>query len=409
MVILKDIYILLRLSYNTCCIYIINVIYSILNITNYKVESVSVLNSTSVLSPIYKKTSIAYNNEVLFNKTAFYSSTSNNNLNKLNLPTAIQLNTINPEDKILEYSELSELVLPPIKNYKSKLLKGKGNPNHWILIDNKYNEQMQKRSVILKVHKKDVIGHKKITREACKELFHYVMVYISNKYPHVFKIVIKDNSYKIHNIITNKQFKINNINKARTNNLLAIISQCVLEDFSIIVKINGNYNIMASLSLFSINWKVSERLGYDMIKLHGIAPGWQVNEIYSRAYTKVFDDITSNILKVRSNLFVINTHELYLPNHEVKSPLSMDIGVKLGYRLKDLYLRRELQTFFRLPKSGHIVFSVRTFIEPLSTLSINDLKYLESSALKYNYEVSIYHKADSWLPVLTKYLEDNKT
>lgn len=102
MVILKDI--LLRLSYNTCCIYIINVIYSILNITNYKVESVSVLNSTSVLSPIYKKTSIAYNNEVLFNKTVFSSSISKNNLNKFNLPTAIQVNTINPEDKILEYS-----------------------------------------------------------------------------------------------------------------------------------------------------------------------------------------------------------------------------------------------------------------------------------------------------------------
>jgi len=94
-----------------------------------------------------------------------------------------------------------------------------------------------------------------------------------------------------------------------------------------------------------------------MIKLHGIAPGLQRNEIYSRAYTRVFDDIRSDILKVRSNLFVINTPppELYLPNHEVKSPLVKDIGVKLDYRLKDLYLRRELQTLFRLPKSGNIV------------------------------------------------------
>lgn len=116
---------------------------------------------------------------------------------------------------------------------------------------------MQKRYAILKEHKKDIIGYNKITREACKELFHCIMVYISNKYPYAFKIVIKDNNYKIHNLITNKQFKINDINKARTNNLLAIISQCVLEDFSIIVKINGNYYILASLSLFSINWKVS--------------------------------------------------------------------------------------------------------------------------------------------------------
>src|SRR5664279_4781269 len=107
-----------------------------------------------------------------------------------------------------------------------------------------------------------------------------------------------------------------------------------------------------------------------MIKLHGIAPGWQVNEVYSKGLSKIFDDITSDILKIRSNLFVINTPNLYLPDHEPNLPLISDIGVKAGYRLKDLYLRRELQTFFRLPKSGHIVFTVRTFIQPLSTLSI---------------------------------------
>lgn len=104
MIIFEDIYILFILSYNTSCIYINNAIYSILNISDYKVETVSALNSISVLNPLYNKTSITYNNEVLFNKTVFSSSISKNNLNKFNLPTAIQVNTINPEDKILEYS-----------------------------------------------------------------------------------------------------------------------------------------------------------------------------------------------------------------------------------------------------------------------------------------------------------------
>lgn len=112
---------------------------------------------------------------------------------------------------------------------------------------------MVKRNIILKKHKKDLIGHNKIARESCRELFHYLMMYITKNYPNSFKIVIKDNSYIIHNLITNKRFKVNNINKARPNNLLAIMSQCVLEDFSILVKKESSYYIMASLSLFAIN------------------------------------------------------------------------------------------------------------------------------------------------------------
>lgn len=112
---------------------------------------------------------------------------------------------------------------------------------------------MKIRSIILSTYKKDTIGHKKISREACRELFRYIILYISKKYPNVFNIIIKNNSYTIYNLITNKQFKVNDINKARTNNLLAIISQCVLEDFSILVKIDNIYYVMASLSLFAIN------------------------------------------------------------------------------------------------------------------------------------------------------------
>ena len=78
-----------------------------------------------MLSPPYKKTSLAYDIEVLFNKTVSSSSIPSNSSNNLNLPSAIGLNTRNPEDKLLKDSKISDLILPPIKDYKSKLLKGK--------------------------------------------------------------------------------------------------------------------------------------------------------------------------------------------------------------------------------------------------------------------------------------------
>lgn len=132
-----------------------------------------------------------------------------------------------------------------------------------------------------------------------------------------------------------------------------------------------------------------------MIRLHGKAPDWQKDKKFYKSYSQAFDGIRSDILTVRSNLFVVNTPNLYLPNNKVKLPLSEDIGLKIGYRFEDLYLRRELQTFFRLPVSNHIVFTVRTFIQPLSTLSTDDLKSLESLALDYTPDHSNYHVAST--------------
>jgi hypothetical protein len=37
-------------------------------------------------------------------------------------------------------------------------------------------------------------------------------------------------------------------------------------------KINGKYVVIASNSLFAINWQVSDRIGNDIVKLH--ARGW---------------------------------------------------------------------------------------------------------------------------------------
>jgi len=39
--------------------------------------------------------------------------------------------------------------------------------------------------------------------------------------------------------------------------------------------INGKYVVIASNSLFAINWQRSDRIGFDIVKLHGKAPGWQ--------------------------------------------------------------------------------------------------------------------------------------
>lgn len=92
--------------------------------------------ATLVLIPINKKSSLEYypnvynnynKNNVVFSLGKTSITSNNSNLSQLNLPPALQLNPENlNKDKIFKSSELCELVLPNIKDYKSKLLKSKG-------------------------------------------------------------------------------------------------------------------------------------------------------------------------------------------------------------------------------------------------------------------------------------------
>jgi hypothetical protein len=104
----------------------------------------------------------------------------------------------------------------------------------------------------------------------------------------------------------------------------------------------------------------------------------QEDEVHFKRHVWYFDTLRSDIIHKRSTLFLVNTPTLNLPKHHVRTPLKHEIGVAVGYRLKDLYLRREFQTFHVLPVSGLIVFNVRTFTQSLDTLSYEDLVAIQT-------------------------------
>ena len=103
---------------------------------------------------------------------------------------------------------------------------------------------------------------------------------------------------------------------------------------------------------------------------------------------------------------IVNTSKLFLARHVTRVPLSSEIGVAVGYRLKDLYLRRKIQTFYLLPVSGLIVFSVRTYLQPLNSLSYSDLVDIQTLVNNWGDDKAIYHERDTWQPVIDKHIKE---
>lgn len=63
---------------------------------------------------------------------------------------------------------------------------------------------------------------------------------------------------------------------------------------------------------------------------------------------------------------------------------------------RDVLLRRERQTFRRLPKSDAVVFSVKTAITPLESLGDEDLLGFAKEVSSWPGEVAIYKGRDVW-------------
>lgn len=63
-------------------------------------------------------------------------------------------------------------------------------------------------------------------------------------------------------------------------------------------------------------------------------------------------------------------------------------------------VRRERQTFTRLEHTGAVLFTVRTYMEPLTHLGDAELRALRSQVLGWEEEVRAYKGGDIWGPPL---------
>jgi hypothetical protein len=134
-----------------------------------------------------------------------------------------------------------------------------------------------------------------------------------------------------------------------------------------------------------------------MVKLHRNAPHWEYGMgKYAKNMTSAFTNkVQDNIMVKRANLFVFNTDELFLLVYNPQIPSPGDIGIKSGFRYTDLHLRREYQSFVRLPESSAILFTVKTYLEPISNLTLPELLALQKLVSARGPSEIEYHKSNS--------------
>ncbi|GAD94298.1 conserved hypothetical protein [Paecilomyces variotii No. 5] len=266
--------------------------------------------------------------------------------------------------------------------------------HNWLTMDKNYMEEHQVRVRLLELERPKVFQCLPESREACTEALREVVTFLCERYPWMFEQTQTEKEMTVHNKKTGETFVFGGSNNSMEP--LEVAVRLSMEDLSILLKnADDEYYLAASGSLFPVGWAVAERIGWTVAQLHSPVPLWR--EQVSASVSKFLARLTPESPMERSNYFV----ELKGPNEGLYSTLFRPDGLSEASqnpRARDIIIRRERQTFRKLPQSGALLFGVKTTLTPLDELPTEELHNLVREMGSWPEEVANYKGKDVWGP-----------
>jgi len=183
------------------------------------------------------------------------------------------------------------------------------------------------------------------------------------------------------------------------------ISKVVQEDICIMTNIDGKWVLTSAVLYAPSRWKLFDKIGKSLEGIHAPVPGYQ--EQIGNAVEMTFDKLTADRSVWRANWTLLDDATRFQP-----TPPSPENQLKIeGADLnKQIFFRVERQTLRKMPRTGDIVFTIRTYVTPLGKL-LQEIETPEKmlEALKTMEPEHVAYKGWNTLkPALISHLERDK-
>ncbi|KAK6455013.1 uncharacterized protein RJT20DRAFT_142062 [Scheffersomyces xylosifermentans] len=315
----------------------------------------------------------------------------------------------------------------PFKNGAYKLTMGIKNldPQDWLLIEPTYLSRIENKKKIITSSHPDHPSSKDtrsstlfVTEEAIpaiKEFYNIVTNYMCDKYPMYF---VKDGDV-IHNKITGNSIPSSTSNPSiSASEYLEYLVETIEEDFIILLKDptredekdGTEYFFKAGVFAFAAGFDPADRFNKPLSFVHHPIPGYE--EKLKLSMNRFFNRISPGQFVTRSN-FSVQTHaKLYVDDSNKGHNLPKDT-VQVPMNIKDLdfekqvHYRSERQTLTKLPESKAVVFTIRTYLLPMSEVKKEGKEVTDRliGAIKgLPEDISYYKRAGEWGPPVIEYL-----
>ena len=203
---------------------------------------------------------------------------------------------------------------------------------NWLEVDDQRDEQLALKDRLLREHRETVVATRAEGDAASCELANVVVQWLGEHHPELPR-GLEDDEHPI-----------------------VAASRLVQEDLCVLEHSDA-WRLTAACVCFPSRWLLATKIGTTLDEIHGPVPGYQ--DELSRPTTSVFDRLKPNRPFWRLNWTLLDHPDLHQPEaarDTVDGPTT------------EWYFRVERQTLRRLPNTGAIVFTIRTYVTDLSTM-----------------------------------------
>ncbi|KAK5189190.1 hypothetical protein LTR92_010822 [Exophiala xenobiotica] len=259
--------------------------------------------------------------------------------------------------------------------------------------------------------RKDFKGHIQYldnanVRDACCETFEEVTMYLTRRYPNIFKL----KGGFVHNLATGEQFDFPEADPAKA---LANAALMVQDDLVLMVEEeDGHYHLDAGAVCLPGFWRLKEkfRMSLDTLHIEAGVPYYQ--EKLMKSMNRYFKTVTPEKPVTRNNFFIQLDDGLHwshrMGDQNGSEVASWEKSDSTNLRVEEIHFRSERQTLRRLPRSKALLFTIRTYFEPVTVIAQEPHVpgRLAEAVRNWDDTVSNYKGKKHWEHILLPYLDE---
>lgn len=141
------------------------------------------------------------------------------------------------------------------------------------------------------------------------------------------------------------------------NHPLLTLSALLQEDFCVMNRVDESWFLTSAVLFSPSRWRLLDKVGKNLSGIHEPVPGYETQ--IAAATHKAFERITEEQPLWRANWTLLDDPTLFQPTPARARAVIEDAG-------NEVYFRVERQTLRKLPDSKAVIFTIRTYVEPLN-------------------------------------------
>ncbi|KAH7150218.1 hypothetical protein B0J13DRAFT_549752 [Dactylonectria estremocensis] len=234
-------------------------------------------------------------------------------------------------------------------------------PSELITIDEDYLDRITTRREVIESHGNGVHGYVPGGEDAVRELYTYLLAeYLPARFPTIFRL--SGDGTSCVNAVTGKTFP--TVPGADVEAALRVIGESVEEDVFLLLPSPEGHRTVAFMCCFPSGFDPASKLGRSLVEIHTSVPSY---ERIAASMERFFGKLEVGKSVKRTN-WSVQTHTDLFDCKTNHINAGEDFVADEDVDITKTFLRIELQTLSRLPRSGAVLFSFKTYLYPVQQI-----------------------------------------